>query len=334
MSEKRIRIVVIGGSVRPANFTNRALKIVVKELEGQSDVQVDRSSESSLSVLGMQLMGAHAERQCFLRALNSQMPKAHRVVDDALARKLLRWRWRFLLALLRFGSLEQYMALQLDRRWPGGLIYGALRSRMIDEMLDARLRRRYPQVVILGAGLQTRAFRPDMFPAGTTVFEVDGPEAQEEKQLRVERALGTLPEYVRFAACDITPTYWGARNLDPADLEGEPLDNEIKAAIMTDVRVRRQLRMYLNQGVPNCRALAYSESGTAMCKKDDIPFTIFAFPQPTPDLPGRIQESVYFCREEGIYYYRNVGGATRRDLWMGPFRIEKKAWSLDDVETP
>ena len=137
-----------------------------------------------------------------------------------------------------------------------------------------------------------------------------------------------------LAACDIRPTYWEARDINRADMEGDPLDNEFKAAILTDVRVRRQLRLNLDRGKPQCRALTYGESGVAVCRNDETEFTIFSFPQPDPDLPSRIQETAYFCREEGVYYYRYVGGSTRRDVWLGPFRIDRKARSLDDVEQP
>ena len=137
-----------------------------------------------------------------------------------------------------------------------------------------------------------------------------------------------------LTACDITPSYWEARGISRDEMEGDPLDNEIKAAILTDVRVRRQLRLNLNQGKTQCRDLTYSESGVAICRREEDPFTIFAFPQPDPDLPGRIQETVYFCREDGYYYYHYVGGATRRDVWMGPYVIDRKARNLDEVEQP
>ncbi len=149
-------------------------------------------------------LGVYAERLCFLRALNSQMPVHQRVVDDPVARKLVSWRWRLLLPLLRFGRLEPYMVLELDRRWPGTAIYGALRSRMIDEMLEARLRRRYAQVVVLAAGLQTRALRTHLFPPGIRLFEVDWPEAHAEKLRRVERVFSSVPEHVSFVTCDMT----------------------------------------------------------------------------------------------------------------------------------
>ena len=147
--------------------------------------------------------GRAAEHLCFIRALNSQLPRAYRIIDDPLARRLLPLRWRLLLTLIRLGGLERYVLQQLDQRWPGSPVYGAIRSRMIDEMLEARLRRRYEQFVILGAGLQTRAYRSGLYPEGTRVFEVDAPDAIEMKQGRAVAAGAVSDRDIQYVGCDM-----------------------------------------------------------------------------------------------------------------------------------
>jgi methyltransferase (TIGR00027 family) len=59
--------------------------------------------------------------------------------------------------------------------------HGVIRTRFFDDYLIAAGRAGCQQVVLLAAGLDTRAFRLD-WPAGTTLFEVDLPEVIEFKE--------------------------------------------------------------------------------------------------------------------------------------------------------
>src|SRR5690606_30001402 len=58
------------------------------------------------------------------------------------------------------------------------------------------------QVVILGAGADSRAYRFDEL-AGVSVFELDHPLTSRWKQDLVRAALGRLPEHVRYVAVDL-----------------------------------------------------------------------------------------------------------------------------------
>lgn len=58
------------------------------------------------------------------------------------------------------------------------------------------------QYVILGAGLDTFAFRSTGFSGGRTVFEVDHPLTQRDKLARIERAGWPLPDNLRFVSVD------------------------------------------------------------------------------------------------------------------------------------
>ncbi|GAB3942339.1 hypothetical protein GCM10027614_29200 [Micromonospora vulcania] len=82
------------------------------------------------------------------------------------------------------------------------------RTVAIDEAVRARPS---PQVVLLGAGLDGRAWRMPEF-AGVTVFEVDQPASQLDKRERAARLLGTPPRFV------------------PVDLRRDPLGEALAAA--------------------------------------------------------------------------------------------------------
>jgi methyltransferase (TIGR00027 family) len=58
--------------------------------------------------------------------------------------------------------------------------YQAVRTHYFDEFFHAAMRTGIRQVVILAAGLDSRAYRLD-WPAGTTVFEIDQPKVLEYK---------------------------------------------------------------------------------------------------------------------------------------------------------
>lgn len=60
------------------------------------------------------------------------------------------------------------------------------------------------QYVILGAGIDTFAFRKSDFLKKYDVFEVDHPLTQEDKKKRIERAGWTGPEKLHFVPIDFT----------------------------------------------------------------------------------------------------------------------------------
>jgi methyltransferase (TIGR00027 family) len=89
----------------------------------------------------------------------------------------------------------------IDRRWPGPRSCVVARTRLLDDWIAVALEAPVEQVVILGAGFDTRAYR---LPAlrGRAVFEVDHPDTQAAKRRQLERALGCAPRHVRFVALD------------------------------------------------------------------------------------------------------------------------------------
>ncbi len=79
-----------------------------------------------------------------------------------------------------------------------------IRTRAIDErMLDA-VTRGAAQVVILGAGFDSRAYRFRQRLAGVRVFEVDFGPTQEYKKRRVAAVLGPPPPNLTYVAIDFT----------------------------------------------------------------------------------------------------------------------------------
>jgi methyltransferase (TIGR00027 family) len=138
------------------------------------------------------------------RAIESARSPRTRLFEDPLARAFLGRRFRWALRLSRLPVVGAAMPWSLvDGRWAGPRGTVVVRTRYIDDRLCDALRHGVEQVVILGAGFDSRAYRiPEI--ARARVFEVDHPATQAEKRRRLTRRLGTLPSHATFVPIDFT----------------------------------------------------------------------------------------------------------------------------------
>ena len=141
-----------------------------------------------------------AEFMALFRALESARPAgkalfrdpfAEGFVDPAL-RPLVRWS-----AMPMAGLLLRTF---IDRFWPGARTSGVARTRLIDDWVAEAIAKGCRQLVVLGAGFDSRAWRlPDL--SGLLVFEVDHPSTAAAKSGRLQ-ALGADPSRVVSVALD------------------------------------------------------------------------------------------------------------------------------------
>ena len=90
----------------------------------------------------------------------------------------------------------------VEERLPGGYLLLQVRTRVFDDVTRTIIRDGISQLVILGAGGDSRAYRFQSELGGVTVFEVDHPATSAWKQGCVRRMLGTLPDNVRYVPID------------------------------------------------------------------------------------------------------------------------------------
>jgi methyltransferase (TIGR00027 family) len=76
------------------------------------------------------------------------------------------------------------------------------RSRFAEDELSAAIKRGVRQYLILGAGLDTFAYRNPYSSTGLRVFEVDHPATQEWKRQQLSAAKIPIPETLTFAPMD------------------------------------------------------------------------------------------------------------------------------------
>ena len=140
------------------------------------------------------------------RALGAKHPDPSIRNADRLAERFLGVDERRLLKEAGSDILLAALAMDTESAWATLGNRGALaravhvRTRHIDEVVEDSLNAGISQIVNLGAGLDSRAYRIDA--AYGRVFELDLPATQEYKKKRVREILGSLPGHVTYAPID------------------------------------------------------------------------------------------------------------------------------------
>ena len=135
------------------------------------------------------------------RVIELYYPVDKRLFDDPFALKLLPFSWQVLFRLVYLPGLRGLVLSLRERRMPGSLGAILCRTRYIDDVLKRSLEEGLDQVVILGAGFDSRAYRiPGMDQV--QVFEVDLPGTRKLKQNCLEKVLGAVPKNVTLIGMD------------------------------------------------------------------------------------------------------------------------------------
>jgi methyltransferase (TIGR00027 family) len=141
-----------------------------------------------------------AEYMALFRAIESARPARSRLFCDPFAVLFLhRWR-KWIYEIARCGAARRLVERLFDRELPGARAAGIARTKWIDDEVTRALET-CTQLVLLGAGFDTRAYR---LPAAQRVvaFELDHPETSLAKQATLRKAMGSLPQQVQFVSID------------------------------------------------------------------------------------------------------------------------------------
>ncbi len=134
------------------------------------------------------------------RAIESTRPAESRLFCDPYAALFLNgWR-KWVYQAARFGAGRRIIERLLDGNSPGARAAGIARTQWIDAEVTRALEEP-AQLVLLGAGFDTRAYR---LPTAQRVntFELDRSETSLSKQAILRREIGSLPRHVKFVAID------------------------------------------------------------------------------------------------------------------------------------
>jgi methyltransferase (TIGR00027 family) len=194
-----------------------------------------------------------AEYMALFRALESSRPPGRRLFEDPLARHFLSPPLALVARLSAVPGLRSLLSWFIDHRWPGARSSAVARTRFIDDAVVAGLQEHIEQVVILGAGFDSRAYRLHALEK-VSVFEVDHPDTLKIKRGVLDRALSGLPQRVRFVPTDFNQrqleqamTVAGYRNSVPTLFLWEGVTN-----YLTEAAVDATLR-WCSQAAPGSR---------------------------------------------------------------------------------
>jgi methyltransferase (TIGR00027 family) len=118
---------------------------------------------------------------------------------DDLAGCFLPPHFRF---FLKFKSIRENTKNRLNGFLPGLTEYMIARTAYFDGLFLDALSDRTPQIVLLGAGYDSRAYRFANLNNGTRVFELDIAPTQERKRACLRKARINIPESVTFVPID------------------------------------------------------------------------------------------------------------------------------------
>ncbi len=145
------------------------------------------------------------------RAIGATNPDPAFRNPDTLARGFVGPDERKLIAgfpMLKMLDMEYEAAIahhrQLTQRAESPMAAHFVRTRRIDELLTRSVANGAVQVVILGAGFDSRPYRLQGVFAGVRVFEVDHPRTQAYKKRKIEELIGTLPTNIVYTPVDFT----------------------------------------------------------------------------------------------------------------------------------
>lgn len=161
-----------------------------------------------------QAVASSAYGPMFMSAVEQGLPEAERIVDDRLAYRLLPVSMRLMVRASRWKPLGRALMNAVEKSTPG--IRGSVlcRKRYIEDQLLDAMAAGLDSVVLLGAGLDTLAYRlPPL--VRLPVYEVDLPENIAAKRKALEKLYGTVPAHVRLV---------------PLDFEAQTLETDLQAA--------------------------------------------------------------------------------------------------------
>ena len=147
----------------------------------------------------LQSRDSFAELVATYRAAESLLPEEQRVCHDPFARHFLGPWFRLLTSNRWTADLGLRFADRVAPGAPGEVI---ARTPFIDDCLKKRIADGIGQMVILGAGYDTRAFRFRHLLQAVKVFEVDKPATQASKVEKARKLARTTPTHVVYVPVD------------------------------------------------------------------------------------------------------------------------------------
>ncbi|WP_166919555.1 class I SAM-dependent methyltransferase [Flavobacterium poyangense] len=142
-----------------------------------------------------------AQYMALFRALESQRDSNDRLFYDPYAIHFLDLKLRLAVRLSKNKRVRKYISTTIQNKIPGAFSSGLARTKYIDDLLQSSLSEGITQVIILGAGFDTRALRLD-FLKSASVIEIDHPNTSNFKIDIFKKRIGKPPENITYCQID------------------------------------------------------------------------------------------------------------------------------------
>jgi methyltransferase (TIGR00027 family) len=142
-----------------------------------------------------------AEYMTLFRAVETAEPQGRRLFEDPYALPLLSGKLKALAKIARIPLIGRLVSGFLDFGWPYTRSSGVVRTRWIDDLVCEAIHAGAQQLVLLGAGFDSRAYRLSE-TKGLRIFEVDHPATQRAKRARLKSSFKDLRDEVHFVEVD------------------------------------------------------------------------------------------------------------------------------------
>lgn len=165
------------------------------------------------------ILTSTAEGIAFHRALEMLLPPPMRVCEDRYASHFLSPPF---VALLNDPDRIKILIDRATKEVPG--VNGAIiaRVRFFDDYLNQCLVDGFQQIVLFGAGFDTRAYRFDNIHRKAKVYELDLPDIQSQKINVLKRLFGQIPKHVSFVSVDFESENFGKKLIDAGFNHDQP----------------------------------------------------------------------------------------------------------------
>lgn len=165
------------------------------------------------------ILTSTAEGIAFHRALEMLLPPPMRVCEDRYASHFLSPPF---VALLNDPDRIKILIDRAAKEVPG--VNGTIiaRVRFFDDYLNQCLVDGFQQIVLLGAGFDSRAYRFDNIHRKAKVYELDRLDIQSQKTSVLKRLFGQIPKHVSFVSVDFESENFGKKLIDAGFNQDQP----------------------------------------------------------------------------------------------------------------
>jgi len=142
-----------------------------------------------------------AQYMALFRAIESQRNLNDRLFSDPFAIHFLEPKLRFAVRMSKNSLIRKYISNIIQKKIPGAFSSGLARTKYIDDLLQTSISAGIKQVMILGAGFDTRALRLN-FLNSTPTIEIDHPNTSNFKIETFKKRIGKPSKNITYCQID------------------------------------------------------------------------------------------------------------------------------------